>query len=384
MNQSNQEGYNYYQELSKIIGTSNAKNEFLKALKKYSTSEYSSTELSHEKSNIEKNKENNDDIIEISVQEKDTDKKIINLDEEEEEFDIEINNSKSEDENEDVTKKKIQKENQKISHVENTEYISKKRTNSNTLNINTYEPVKKIEEKDKDESMYLTPGFSLLLKLVNEFGIDNILSCLCKEKFDKNKKLDSFLEGLLESCGGVKLIFMILKLQFSKLTFNNNLNLKNNLQPIYSDNEIAKIKEENAKMLMIQKENQKMASLDIYNNKKKEKNNNTYKKELGLGLHYHKDLKGDVYKFRNHHFQGNNICIFYCCDKKCKASAKYNTDTMEFKMDYEHTIQLNEHNYMTGAETENDRKMFKNLRERNDCTDVQIFRRPNGKEIKWY
>ena len=126
MTQTNQEGYNYYQELSKIIGTSNAKNEFLKALKKYSTSEYSSTELSHEKSGAQKNKENNEDIIEISLQEKDNDKKIIDLNEEEDEFDIEINNSKSEDEYEDLLKKKISKEYQKITQTENTEYISKK------------------------------------------------------------------------------------------------------------------------------------------------------------------------------------------------------------------------------------------------------------------
>ena len=57
---------------------------------------------------------------------------------------------------------------------------------------------------------------------------------------------------------------------------------------------------------------------------------------------------------------------------------------MEFKIEYEHTLTLNEHNYMTGAETENDRKMFKNLKEKVGYNDVQIFRRSNGKEIKWY
>jgi len=246
---------NYYEELSKIIGTNHAKNEFLKALKKYSNSksneEYSSTELSPENSTQKIKGISTEEIIEITGQDKDlnysneindkisNDKKIIDLNEEEEEYDIEINNSKSDEDYENLIKRRISRENKKLNDINNNSinsynYLSKKRENSNSLNINNnYEIGKKSEEKakkDEQESMYFTPGFSLLLKLVNEFGIDNILSCLCKEKFDKSKKLDSFLEGLMESCGGVKLIFMILKLQFSKLTFNNNLNLLSSLK----------------------------------------------------------------------------------------------------------------------------------------------------------
>jgi len=116
--------------------------------------------------------------------------------------------------------------------------------------------------------------------------------------------------------------------------------------------------------------------------KKKENKSSFSLKSTGLSLHFHKDEMGNVYKYSKHHFFGKDICVFYCCDKECRATANYFMNTLRFVLVNKHNKEYNDHIYI--QKPDRDRKVMDDLKKRPEH-EGQMFKRPDGsKLVKWY
>ena len=105
-------------------------------------------------------------------------------------------------------------------------------------------------------------------------------------------------------------------------------------------------------------------------------------KSTGLSLHFHKDEMGNVYKYSKHHFFGKEICVFYCCDKECRATANYYMNTLRFVLVNKHNKEYNDHIYV--KKPDRDRKVMDDLKKRPEH-EGQMFKRSDGsKLVKWY
>ena len=105
-------------------------------------------------------------------------------------------------------------------------------------------------------------------------------------------------------------------------------------------------------------------------------------KSTGLSLHFHKDEMGNVYKYSKHHFFGKDICVFYCCDKECRATANYYMNTLRFVLVNKHNKEYNDHIYV--KKPDRDRKVMDDLKKRPEH-EGQMFKRSDGsKLVKWY
>ena len=105
-------------------------------------------------------------------------------------------------------------------------------------------------------------------------------------------------------------------------------------------------------------------------------------KSTGLSLHFHKDEIGNVYKYSKHHFFGKEICVFYCCDKECRATANYYMNTLRFVLVNKHNKEYNDHIYV--KKPDRDRKVMDDLKKRPEH-EGQMFKRSDGsKLVKWY
>ena len=117
--------------------------------------------------------------------------------------------------------------------------------------------------------------------------------------------------------------------------------------------------------------------------KKKDTNRLSFSlKSTGLSLHFHKDEIGNVYKYSKHHFFGKDICVFYCCDKECRATANYYMNTLRFVLVNKHSKEYSEHIFV--KKPDRDRKVMDDLKKRAEH-EGQMFKRSDGaKIVKWY
>ena len=91
---------------------------------------------------------------------------------------------------------------------------------------------------------------------------------------------------------------------------------------------------------------------------------------------------GNVYKYSKHHFFGKEICVFYCCDKECRATANYYMNTLRFVLVNKHNKEYNDHIYV--KKPDRDRKVMDDLKKRPEH-EGQMFKRSDGsKLVKWY
>ena len=105
-------------------------------------------------------------------------------------------------------------------------------------------------------------------------------------------------------------------------------------------------------------------------------------KSTGLSLHFHKDEMGNVYKYSKHHFFGKDICVFYCCDKECRATANYYMSNLRFVLVNKHNKEYNDHIYV--KKPDRDRKVMDDMKKRPEH-EGQMFKRGDGsKLVKWY
>ena len=110
-----------------------------------------------------------------------------------------------------------------------------------------------------------------------------------------------------------------------------------------------------------------------------------YRKELGLGVHLHKDSDNKIYKYCLHHFLGETNAIFYCSDKECNSVATYHVDTKVFTITNKHSKTHEQHNYIMNFKNEKRDKLIMLEFEKKPFKDGQVYRRGEGKRIvQWY
>jgi hypothetical protein len=110
-----------------------------------------------------------------------------------------------------------------------------------------------------------------------------------------------------------------------------------------------------------------------------------FRKELGLGVHFHKDENDNIYKYCLHHFLGETRAIFYCSDKQCKSIAKYDVESKDFAVTIPHSKPHAQHNYILNFDTEKKDKIIFLDFQKKDYKEGQVFRKGEGKRIvQWY
>lgn len=103
---------------------------------------------------------------------------------------------------------------------------------------------------------------------------------------------------------------------------------------------------------------------------------------LGLGLHFHKDKEGRIYKYSKNTFLGRDICIFNCCDKECHSNANYIMSDGKFIINSEHDKKYEEHSYI--KKPDKDHKIMEEFKNKN-FIEGQVFQKDTGpKIIQWY
>ena len=114
-------------------------------------------------------------------------------------------------------------------------------------------------------------------------------------------------------------------------------------------------------------------------------NSSRFRKELGLGVHFHKDENDNIYKYCLHHFLGETRAIFYCSDKQCKSIAKYDVETKVFTITIDHSKSHSQHNYILNFDSEKkDKIIFLDFKKKS-YKEGQVFRKGEGKRIvQWY
>lgn len=293
---------------------------------------------------------------------------------------------------------------------ENT-FLKRKRKNNNKEDSN---------DSNGNNSENL-PSYLKLNELVKKYGITNILKTLYKPNFDLSKSLDKNLQKIIDSQGTQKLTFMLLNIHCtnnkceinndSKTNVNleeddNNTNKENkkdsnhsfsqpppnknqrkqndepNLNNTDNKNEIIDKNEEDNDEVKIDLDEKNQDSQKGANNNN---NSSRFRKELGLGVHFHKDDEDNIYKYCLHHFLGETRAIFYCSDKQCKSVAKYDVDTKVFTITVEHSKAHSQHNYILNFDSEKkDKVIFLDFKKKN-YKEGQVFRKGEGKRIvQWY
>ena len=107
-------------------------------------------------------------------------------------------------------------------------------------------------------------------------------------------------------------------------------------------------------------------------------------KNVNIGLHFHKDKNGKVYKYFVHGLIGENGRIFHCSDESCRGTAKYDVSNMEFKVMKEHTKKYEDHYYVIDLKSEKDNKIFCALADNEKYNECQIFRKDGKRYVKYY
>lgn len=290
---------------------------------------------------------------------------------------------------------------------------------------------KKKEESNENKEIYgdcsdNLPSYLKLNEIVKKYGFQNVLKSLYQPLFDQRNPLNKNLQKIIDAEGTQKLTFMLLNIH---CTISKDLNIKSNLEEEAEDNnninneprfeerqpqpEASILKNSKPKNIIDNNNNDDInndknnndntienntSNINISNNEVKidldtEKNNNNipkgnsnrFRKELGLGVHFHKDEEDNIYKYCLHHFLGETRAIFYCSDKQCKSIAKYDVDTKAFTITIEHSKPHSQHNYILNFDTEKkDKIIFLDFKKKN-YKEGQVFRKGEGKRIvQWY
>jgi len=309
--------------------------------------------------------------------------------------------------------------------------------NKNSINEDLLEP--KIGAKDKSPKIDInsnTLEIAVLSKLVDKFGLENVLDSLCQPKLNKNSELDSCLQGLKDSCdeNRITLIMckMIFKFFYSKIKEqkdSNNEKEKEKVKspPIISEipdiktfsnnnmNEKEKLKYEvdkspsksnlkfNSSVLSVmdqciggssiqnedkepQIKNEIKTSVNNKNIKvkeiKKEEGGKQGKKIMSIGSHYNKEETGKIYKYQVSSLDGKGNAIFKCYDERCNGMGIYELETKKFVKTNMHKLNHGEHEYIINNEKDTD-EVFKQLIEK-DKSDAQVFKENGERIVKYY
>jgi len=116
--------------------------------------------------------------------------------------------------------------------------------------------------------------------------------------------------------------------------------------------------------------------------REREKDMNFNDKGYSLSVHYHKDKRGRIYKYAKHHMIAKDICVFYCCDRECHATANYYIKSKKFQINNEHDRRYEDHLYI--RKVDRDYKIMEEFKKK-AYNEAQVFKKQDGpKVIQWY
>ena len=183
-----------------------------------------------------------------------------------------------------------------------------------------------------------------------------------------NKELEDMINQVVELNNNKKN-----KKDISENSEEKNIDENNN----ESDNEEKKSNEKNSDEKSDNDLPPKNESEDIPSSEFTQKN-------VSIGLHFHKDKNGQVYKYFVHGLIGEDGRIFHCSDESCKGTAKYDVSNMEFKVMKEHSKNYDDHSYVINVKLEKDSKIFCALAATEKYNECQIFRKDGKRHVKYY
>ena len=198
--------------------------------------------------------------------------------------------------------------------------------------------------------------FNLLKQLVKIFSFEKITKEIEKKDLRQDILLDYILKKLIEEYGRTKIMLSLIRIEVNEndeksKKENNYINLCENID--------------------VNQENYKGKKLIDYS------------EYCLLGLHYHKDNKGNIYKYKYRSINPKSLTTFYCSDNTCNGTAVYFTETKKFEIRKEHSISHEEHCYLKnkykGKDPIYNEFLTKSVKE------AQIYRNKNGdKAVIWY
>lgn len=308
---------------------------------------------------------------------------------------------------------------------------NKKRSKSFYKNfINQYKSIKKEKRLNKEN---LSPEIKMLYYLLKEYGIENAVNSAYNSDNFKNNNFDSFLNDIKEKCGENKLIIMLIKslivlikenlgdiipnekrpvsvknysLKYKNKYedyknvnsgFNYQQNLKNSneiLDEKANNNEFEESDENNNIKIesndkTINNNNESNIESNISNNIDSNINSNIDIDEIkeredrvwSIESHYNKYKDGNIYKYEVGFLYGKSV-IFRCYDHRCNSKGIFDLETKEFKVQKEHNLKNEEHNYVVNNEANND-LIFKEMIE-NNYLDAQVYKEGKSLITRFY
>ena len=258
--------------------------------------------------------------------------------------------------------------------------------NSNMSNTYTYSSM-----TNTNYSSNMTNGLSSMNNTYNLFSKDNSFA---KENGIKYKPMEQKSEDLTNE------ISNLMNANNSKKTPEGNSDNTANINGVNPANENSKNSKnatpKKTKYKTKDKDDEEMRLKLAQKLQASESNNNMggnrfnspmnvagFNQNLGLSVHLHKDERKNIFKYYMHHYGQDGIAAFYCSDKRCTGSAKYNIDSKKFEIASEHSIPYNQHCYIFRP-FPNDQRLFKEF-EKRSFTEAQLFKQPNGRSnIYWY
>ena len=252
-----------------------------------------------------------------------------------------------------------QEKNKAINKYSETNINNNKKENSEKL-INTKTSLIK-----RQEIINISKEENLINQLLKNYSFNVVFQKCLENNLDINKNLDKYIINLRKSIGD-KEIFKILLTKYGLLKapkINRNIN-QNHYEEENDYNNEFNINDTIIKIM------------DIKANKYKQyPKNNISKNNKGLGLHLHKNRKGEIYKYLVHRVDGGKGC-YYCSDRNCRGVAILELKTKQFKITRKHTLKYNEHSFYVRI-LPNELSLFKYFK-KIDKNEAQVIYKLDG------
>ena len=256
--------------------------------------------------------------------------------------------------------------------------------------IKSNEFLGKKRKRETPKKINFNLEFKLFYKIVEKYGIDKVLSSLCKsnETYSRNA-LDQIIDKIYDSCDKNKFVTTIIKTYYDLLEdyMSDDIDIKKALlhknnfdqQRIISKDEIKN------ETMMINFEFNVNNMIEIPLNKKNSKNdeNNSTNKNntLGLECHFNKNEDGNIYKYKIVYLLGG-LAIFKCDDDACNGDAIFDLDKNVFSVGQKHNKEYSEHKFVKNEILDN--SIIYNEMKNNKYKDAQILFEGNNKIVRFY
>ena len=311
---------------------------------------------------------------------------IITLSEEEDDS-IETNIKKEKDENQVICiKLKKYKPDEKfidteipcnIDNTDNTNNIDNNKNGNALLN--------RKRKRENNKKININLEFKLFYKLVEKYGIEKVVSSLCKsDNIYSNTAIDQMIDKISDTCDKNKFIGNIIKTYFYLLKeyMQNNNEIKNALtnKKNYDQQRIlskSKINNNNKLNINFQINDNNMIEIP----ERGVEGGGMTKNLMKLECHYNRDEEGNIYKYKIMYLLGN-LAVFKCFDDKCNGDAIFDLDQRKFKVEQKHNKKYYEHNFVINGKIDND--IIYNQMNNNKSMEAQILLKDNSEIVRFY